>query len=267
MKKRFKRLLNKKGLTLVEILVVLVVSSILIGIAMGMLMPVKNLMNSLKGNAHLDAVCDTANEYIRGRLQNAVSVKMMKGETDDDINSIGIEAQAYLDAAGSTTKLKALAVLGTPDPNDSTVTLYQLYDFGTIVNGGTASPTDPVVQISELKGYIKNPQTAQVNYGAFRTHFYENASYSVTFSWGDTHEAEVTKEDGTADTPITVTDWLKVTSTCFKNGEQTNQERNLSFKIFGGSVQFDDGKAGDGSGAMVILYTVKDIDAILTATP
>ena len=265
MKKSFRNLFNKKGLTLVEILVVFIVSSILIGIAMGMLAPVRNLMNAIKSNAHLDAVCDTANEYIRGRLQSALSVTMMKAETDDDINNIGIVAQEYTDKSDSDkTVLKALAILGEKDPDDSSNTLYRLYDFGTVTNGGMSS--GDVVQIGELKSYIKNPSTAYNKYSAFMNAFYENTSYSVKFSWG-THDSEaVTDDDGTYTPSSSVTDWLKITSTCYRYGEQANQERQLSFKIFGGTAEFDSSEAGDGSGAMVILYTVKDFDKYLSPT-
>lgn len=262
MKKRFKSLLRKKGFTLVEVLVVLIVSSILIGIAMGMLTPVSRLMNTLKGNAHLDAVCDTANEYIRGRLQSAISVTMMKAETDDDINAIGIAAQGYTDKTDSDkTVVKAMAIL--KDESDSN--LYRLYDFGTISNGGLSAGDS--VQIGQLKAFIKNPSTANEKYAAFRKDFYENTSYSVKFSWG-THEGEtVTKEDGTPEPVSTISDWIKLTSTCYRYGEQVNPDRTITFKIFGGEAELNNGGAGDGSGAMIMLYTVKNVKGYIDALP
>ncbi len=255
MRKRIKRLFGKKGLTLVEVLVVLVVSSILLGIAMGMLRPVSSLLNTLKGNAHLDAVCDTANEYMRGRLQTALSVTMLKA---DDPEKVKKAAEDCISAAGSNVKLRAIGVL---DADKSTAELYRIYDFGTIGDSG--------ISVDQLKGYITDPSTAYNDYAAFRNEFYEGTSYSVSFGWGEEKEMEGgTKADGTPDT-IKVTDWLKVTSACEKNGERSNQERSLYFRIFGGSVQFESGEAvvKNGSGAMVILYTVRDVQEIIEALP
>ena len=78
MKKDIKRIFNKKGLTLVEILVVLLVSSIILAIAMNMMGPVNNLMNSVRSNAQMDMMCDSANEYIRGKIQAAESLKIYR---------------------------------------------------------------------------------------------------------------------------------------------------------------------------------------------
>lgn len=254
MRKRIKRLFGKKGLTLVEVLVVLVVSSILLGIAMGMLRPVSSLLNTLKGNAHLDAVCDTANEYMRGRLQTALSVTMIKA---DNAESVGAAAENCLATAGSNIKLRAIGILAN-EAGSADAGLYRIYDFGVIGDSG--------ISVSQLKSYIQNPSTAYEDYAAFRKEFYESTSYSVKFGWGDKKEVEVTKEDGTTDN-VTVTDWLKMTSICYRNGEQVNPERSLYFKIFGGSFQFEDGEAGDGSGAMVILYTVRDVEEIISSLP
>lgn len=129
MKENIKRLLKKKGLTLVEILVVLVVSSILIGIAMGMLAPVRRLMNTLKGNAHMDAACNTVNEYIRGSLQNATSVCIIPYSNIDVVKSQwGEYTKKYTKANGY--KVMALGVMENYNGD------FRLYDFGdvTIIN-------------------------------------------------------------------------------------------------------------------------------------
>lgn len=130
MKKSFKNLLNKKGLTLVEIIVVLLVSSILIGIAMGMLTPVKRLLNTLKGNAHMDAACDTVNEYIRGSLQSATSVCIIPYSS---LNNEAVEAvkKQWGDYTKKYTKdkgyiVKALGVMENYNGD------FRLYDFGDV---------------------------------------------------------------------------------------------------------------------------------------
>ena len=142
MKKRFKRLLNKKGLTLVEILVVLIVSSILIGIAMGMLRPVRGLMNAIKGNAHMDALCDTVNEYIRGSLAKAEAVNILiypdvkSNWTDNyeyNLNAQESVKQAWVDfsqkyKASDGYQLRAIGVM--QNYNDD----YRLFDFGDVTS-------------------------------------------------------------------------------------------------------------------------------------
>lgn len=144
MKKRFKRLLGKKGLTLVEVLVVLLVSSILLGCAIGMLSPVKRLLNSTRSNAHMDIMCDTVNEYLRGSIEKAEAVSIIMypdsistdyyGDTDD---------KAYIDAADAKIKaawknysekykasdgyqLRALGIMQNYN-ND-----FRLFDFGDV---------------------------------------------------------------------------------------------------------------------------------------
>lgn len=127
MKNRIKLLINKRGLTLVEIIVVLLVSSILIGIAMGMLAPTRRLMNAIKGNAHMDALCDTVNEYIRGSLQGATSVCVIpytKIESDPVKKQWEDYTKKYTKADGYV--VKALGILENY-PGD-----FRLYDFGDV---------------------------------------------------------------------------------------------------------------------------------------
>lgn len=136
MRKRLKRLLNKKGLTLVEILVVLVVTSILLACAMGMLTPVNNLLNSMKSNAHMDTMCDTANEYIRGALEKAeaVSILIYPDETADAATKNAAE-QAMINKwndysakykASEGYQLRAVGVLGNYNGD------FRLFDFGDV---------------------------------------------------------------------------------------------------------------------------------------
>lgn len=138
MKKFYKRILNKKGVTLVELIVVLFVSSILLGIAIGMLKPVTNLLNSIKGNAHMDTLSDTVNEYIRGSLDKAVDAKILVypdalSEDDSDYykNAKLAIMQAWVDFTGKYTEVngyqvRALGVMQNYN-ND-----FRLYDFGNV---------------------------------------------------------------------------------------------------------------------------------------
>lgn len=125
MKKRLKRLYGKKGLTLVEILVVLVVSSILLGCAMGMLAPAKNLIKSLKSNAHMDTMCDTANEYIRGELERAEKICIIPYSNLDSVRG---QWKIYTDSynASNGYSVRALGVMENYNSD------FRLYDFGDV---------------------------------------------------------------------------------------------------------------------------------------
>lgn len=125
MKNKFKRLLKKKGFTLAEIIVVLLVSSMLIAIAMGMLAPVRRLMNTLKANAHMDAACDTVNEYIRGTLQSATSVCIIPYSDLDTVKEQwGEYTKKYTKADGYM--VKALGIMENYNGD------FRLYDFGDV---------------------------------------------------------------------------------------------------------------------------------------
>ncbi|MBD5104556.1 MAG: prepilin-type N-terminal cleavage/methylation domain-containing protein [Ruminococcaceae bacterium] len=144
MKKRLKRLLNKKGLTLVEILVVLIITSILLACAMGMLTPVNNLMNSIKGNAHMDTMCDTVNEYIRGSMEKAEAVSIIifpdtnADWSDSDDTAYMLDAQnkimnAWVDLsdkykASEGYQLRALGVMQNYNKD------FRLFDFGDVTD-------------------------------------------------------------------------------------------------------------------------------------
>lgn len=269
MKNRFKHLLGKKGLTLVEILVVLVVSSILLGIAMGMLMPVSRLMNSLKGNAHMDAMCDTANEYIRGTLQTATSVSVFSFPDlpDDEIDWSAMEDQLTeykKDTAGYQIKL--LAVLR--NYNDD----YRIYDFGDVTDLNDARfhwaasfhPDTLQLLIKNRDGGGRWQGGLDGNefhrFDAFNEAFYSNGfesgelnySYQVCF---DSVGKELKDEEGNVTPGI---GYLNVKSQIFKRTEKAwvskedgsyehhipasepvNQLRSLSFNIFNGDATLD----------------------------
>lgn len=238
MKKRFKLLLSKKGLTLVEILVVLIVSSILIGIAMGMLMPVKNLMNSIKGNAHMDTMCNTTNEYIRGSLQNATNIKIITYDKTDSesMNRIVEQVNSYKATKksddGYPLQVKALAILENSD------NFYRLYDFEEITD-------DKNIKLL-VEGVSDSSSDSENKYGVFRDSYYENTSYIMTVTNDKSSTPIVVKDsEGNVKETYTTTGWLKVTGQCFKMneddktiGEPTNQPKTLSFAIYGNKVRF-----------------------------
>lgn len=166
MKLKYKRILKKKGVTLVELIVVMAITTIIFAIAIGMLTPVTNLMNSIKGNAHMDTICDTVNEYIRSSLDKAVDVSILVypdstadywGGSDDDKNYID-ETDAKIKAAWKKFSeeykeddgyvLKALGIMQNYN-ND-----FRLFDFGEVSTidmswwGGEAG-TQPIVLKSE----------------------------------------------------------------------------------------------------------------------
>lgn len=156
MSKRLKQLFNKKGFTLVELLVVLIVSSILIACAMGMMMPVRSLLNTSKSNAHMDTACNTVNEYIRKSVEtaDAIGVVMFPDENIEDWstewlyvdNANKMIRKAYADLslkykASDGYQIRALGVMQNYNRD------YRLFDFGdvtTINYSWGYNPSDPL---------------------------------------------------------------------------------------------------------------------------
>lgn len=164
MKKLLKRLLSNKGMTLVELIVVLFVSSVILAIAGGLVAPVKELMKSLKSNAHMDTVCVTANEYIRGTVQAATSLHFFGlDDGDNDFSAHQTEIMSFISSAEKD--VKALAVLNVSGDPDAPV--YRIFDFGKIAS------------YTELEGLAAAPNEDE--YGVFRKEFYEDASCAVEF--------------------------------------------------------------------------------------
>ena len=125
--KIFKRILSKKGLTLVEILVVLIITSILLLCATGMLAPVNNLLSTMKGNAQLDTTCNTINEYIRGNLEKAEKICVIPYS---QIDAVKDQWKTYTDSynASNGYVVKALGVLENYNGD------FRLYDFGDVTS-------------------------------------------------------------------------------------------------------------------------------------
>lgn len=257
MKKGIKRLIGKKGLTLVEILVVLVVSSILIGCAMGMFMPINNLLNATKADAHLDSACNTINEFIRASVQNARYLSVMP------VGSVSSKLTDYqnLVSADSTLKIKALAVLKSSDANDPNQN-YRLYSYDSVSNASD----------------FNNP--SDQNNGVFLPAFYENSSYVFTFSATTDTVGDVSDPNS-----YTTASYIRLNSIFLKKdsatstGKPTSQEKSLTFKILNGNVNFGGNTSGSyvnpsgyydlnayGDG-IVILYVVKDIDGYYSSLP
>ena len=203
MKKMFKRLLNNKGLTLTELIVALFLTSVILAIAVGMLAPVKNLMNTMKSNAHMDTMCATANEYIRGTLQAAKKVTIVKLDASNQISAA--DEETVKNAIGSGAR--AIAVLNT-DPGNSDTPMYRIYDF-----------YDTFPNIGKLKDLIN---ARDANYAAFNEPFYEDTSFVVDFY-------NSTKG------------WIQVGSQCKRDRgnnklEIVNQKHVLNFKLLNGSL-------------------------------
>lgn len=298
MKKRLKRILNKKGLTLVEILVVLIVSSILLGCAMGMLAPVKNLLNSTKSNANMDVMCDTANEYIRGSLQNAKDISIFVYHDDGDagaeaeFNALVDQWTAYKNNLKKGDQIRAIGVLKNY-PGD-----YRLYDFGdvsdigkvVIENWGAATGISSIRTLIEKRDGGGAPTDNGKNWSNFRNFlvfnedFYNNGlsgneagcSYQVAF----TVNAHVDPTSGASGV-----NYITVNSQIFRRSgtvgsSQTytpnNQLKKMSFKLFNGNANLDRNASvnalvdnGDGTysidtssglNGVIMLYVTTDFD-------
>ena len=209
MKHRIKRIFNKKGLTLVEILVVLLVSSIILAIAMNMMGPVNNLMNSVRSNAQMDMMCDSANEYIRGKIQAAESLKIYRLTEQNMLPGSGGAVPAVSD-------VYVIAVLNVK-PSASTPE-YRLFDFGRVASG------DEIMTL--INESVLNIGNAVDKYAVFNEAFYQDSSYAVEILNGESGKK-----------------WLEIHSQCQRidDGEVeiVNQIRALKFKLLNSFASVD----------------------------
>lgn len=256
--KKLNRLRGKKGTTLAEVLIVLLITSILLAIAFGMLAPVKRLMNSVKANAHMDAMCDTANEFVRGSIHNATKVSLVTyGASTSMIKDKAQQAidwKLAQDAAGADSgkyKVKAIAV------HKNTAGKFRLYDFGEITDANA------------LATMLSTPNVNASQYGVFNEPFYENCSLKMDIN------------DINPDTGGT-TDWITVQSQSIISEaddgtvESANQPRGLKFKLLNNSSGLDisgggkdsvDITGGSDPSGFVVIYVVLDFDATLAVAP
>lgn len=206
MKKLMKRLLNNKGLTLTELIVALFLTTVILAIALGMLAPVKNLMNTLKSNSHMDTVNSTVDEYLRGTLQSAKSLKFFQL---DDLNQISdADRESVKKFCTPSNKARAIAVLNV-NPDTSEPPIYRLFDLGDAGQDFTMLNN---LMTKAQSGVLTDVQ-AMKDYAVFNDPFYgDNISCAVEFynSGGKR---------------------LQVASQCFRNGEIINQKHVLSFNL------------------------------------
>ena len=217
MKNRLKRLLNNKGLTLTELIIVMFLTSVILAIALGLLVPVKNLMNGMKSNAHMDTINSTVNEYFRGTVQTATALTFIRLDADNTIKEEDRDTvKKFFEAHPG--KVKAIAVLDVEaDNEDIPVPIYRIFDFEA-VPGNT--------ELINLL-YEKN----EAEYGLFFDTFYEKASCAVEFYSGSTNG-------------------LQIASQCWKvNGDSLefiNQKHVLNFKLLNSALPSGfEGVSGD----------------------
>ncbi len=243
MMKRLTQLKSKKGTTLVEVLVAMFITSVLVGIAFGMMNTETRLMNTIKSNAHLDAVCDTVNEYVRSCVSTAKRGAVYKYESAN-ISNITTAAQNYVSTQTTQSDKLFALMIRYPDPTQPHTTanpqMSKIYDFGPLDSSNLSTFT------SKLSAVMGANDTNSLFYDAY----YGNSSFEMTVVTSGTN--------------------IKLYSQ-FRNpytGELANQPRTLSFSMMnGGSLTggaFNDGdEMGDG---IVILYTKND-PGIYTTTP
>lgn len=209
MKKNIKRIFNKKGLTLVEILVVLLVSSIILAIAMNMMGPVNNLMNSVRSNAQMDMMCDSANEYIRGKIQAAESLKIYRLTEQNMLPGSGGAVPAVSD-------VYVIAVLNVK--SSASTPEYRIFDFGRVASG------DEIMTL--INESVLNIGNAVDKYAVFNEAFYQDSSYAVEILNGESGKK-----------------WLEIHSQCQRidDGEVEiiNQIRALKFKLLNSFASVD----------------------------
>lgn len=253
MKNFFKPILNKKGLTLAEILVVLFISSVILVITANLMKPVQNLLNSVRSNAHIETLCDTANEFIRGSVQAANDVTVFRLDdtaesgdiSDESLNAVDAKLTAY-NTEGYN--VKAIAVLKNKpyDENDEESGKYRVYYFDAeATKAGSISA-------------LLTDETKYSDYALFNEAFYEKTTFKLEMATDNPSDSN----------------WVNMKSRCwYSNGDPANRDRALSFKLLQGTVH-DETAAKDADGnyiqnadgtyaqkpgeSFVILYQVKD---------
>lgn len=224
MEKRLKRLLANKGMTLVELIVAMFLTTVILAIALGMLVSTKNLMNTMKSNAHMDTISSTVDEYIRGTLQTARSLQIFKLEKSDNDFSVFEEDITKLVPEDGSNEVNALAILNTGTDDDPPV--YRIYDLGKINSFSEI--------ISDIDLTKTKPNRPEDDFRVFYEAFYEDTSCAVEFYKSDKI--------------------IQVASQCHKNGEAINQKHTLSFNLLNGAVT--EFKAVDGTNEKTSLnYT------------
>lgn len=263
MKKRLKRLFGKKGLTLVEILVVLIVASVLLLCATGMLAPVNNLLNSVKSNAHMDTACNTVNEYIRGMLEKSEAISVIPySKFDGDPESVRNEWKDYTDKYKTANgyQVRAIGILENYNGD------FRLYDFENVSNidysWGTSfeikTSNDGVNPGNAFISLVRNRDGGGEGSGglngndfhwfdAFNEEFYSNGasgavnySYEVAFeSTGKTLNVDGGTLNGVSHLTVN-TQVFKRTGKAYQGDiltfEPANQLKSISFKLLNGNA-------------------------------
>lgn len=228
MKKTVNLIRRKAGTSLAEVLVALLISSILMGIAFGMMSTFTRFAATIKTNAHMDAMCDTANEYMRSLLQSATAISVKKiGINDADIVN---QAAAYSTAADSVSK--AILI------RKNTEGKLRIYDMGK-------------VNLSTFSSAISGP-ISDNDYGLFREAFYEGTSFNVS----------VTSSGGV----VSITSQCLIYDTGTETVK--NQPRTLQFNINGSiASDIIDGDDLSNGIAVLYQVNDYDIILDPTATP
>ena len=228
MKKRLKLLLSNKGMTLTELIVAMFLTSVILAIAVGMLAPVKNLMNTLKSNAHMDTISSTVDEYLRGTLHSAKGLKIVQLDNLNHVSDADLDSVKQF--CTSANKAKAIAVLNVnpqsglnPDAADYEPPIYRIFELGDAAQDWT--------KLDNLMDKAHSGLTADVeemkDYAVFLEPFYEGTSCAVEFY-----------NDGGKR--------LQVASQCFRDGEMINQKHVLSFNLLNTGVSGFTDIAGSG---------------------
>lgn len=211
-----KKLTNKKGFTLVEMIVSMAVTALIIAAVTMMVGPMSAAISSMKSNANYDTACDAANSYFRYELQTAKKAEIIEFVNGDDADVVN-----YISGISDTTTVKALAVYDG-----------QLYDLG---------------QIKRVDGNLLSKLS--FNYRVFNTEFYNGYLFNAAFQ-------------SQTETGGTNCKWIKIVSQFVdSSGDIANQSREMTFKVFGGSMVVTGSDVAAGKN-FVVFYTVPDLPSI-----
>lgn len=240
-----KRLLKRKGFTLVELIVSMAIFGLLVAAAMAMFGPVQSIVSSLDADVTINATTDTLSGYIYGKMNKTVTYNI---EQYDDVS---LMAGASTD--GSAAKRIAGMISDIEDASiESTYCMlirpetdgYRLYDLGAV----TAESFTSVV----------NDATKLSRYALFSDHYYGDVDYRFTFS--------TTPQDAQNNEKK----WCRIGVTAFdQDGNVVVEERAQMFKLLNmemnnltpysaPELEKLDNPGYDGSKTIVIIYRIKD---------
>lgn len=136
-----KKLLRKKGFTLVEVIVASAITVILLGSVMALFSSTRNVLSSMKTNPFVDQIENSVCDYVRQSLEKSNGYRI-GGVSQADLTSTAVTYLSEL-TCGAGEKNKCLIVSGTEGS-------YKLYDLGEVTS---TNITSKIASLADYNAY------------------------------------------------------------------------------------------------------------------